>query len=123
MIHRAAETQPQWILRFGGELWIYFCEGGTVHSSKAENMTILYGNHAMSIVQRQWCDHEGTLCVMIFDVKVQLHQFGSNPQQPEDHDPSHRPIKNIVCPRLSLFVSRGIPRSGEPGKDIVSQGF
>lgn len=75
-------------------------------------MTFLYGGHAMSIVRRHWCDHKGYLCVMIFVVKVQLHQFGSDPQHPEDHDPSHWPIKYFVCSRLSLNYPKQRKREG-----------
>ena len=54
-----------------------------------------------------------------FDVKVQLHQFGSNPQQPED---SHRPIKKNClhqalavcfagdCPKRRTRVGHRVPR-------------
>lgn len=74
------------------------------------------------MAQRRRCDHEVVNFVIVSDIKTQLHQFGLDPQQPGDHDPSHKRIEYIVCHRLLLGAQRGITRSGEPGKGIVSQG-
>lgn len=72
-----------WAVKYTAFEGIYLSEGGDAQCFKAENMTVLYGGHAMSRVRRNWCDHEGFLCVPIFNVKVQVHQFGSGLERPE----------------------------------------